>query len=476
MARNRTRFLTGSIVAAVLVAGLGAASMQPRAGEAGSQGPTVAGETGSALSADAVRAQGPNGLKRFVSANAEKIQAAKAHAEAGLVLGTEEQSFLGTIDSIAGQKDAAWSELYWYTDLEAAKTAAAAERKPILSLRLLGKLTDEFSCANSRFFRVALYANQAISSHLRENFILHWSTERPVPKITIDYGDGRRIERTITGNSVHYVLAPDGTVVDALPGLYSPHVFLKNLRRASEANRSYGGQWTPLHRSAYLAALSSELDGLVNLRAGVSSIPPSAAPAKAAVIDPAAAPKPPNAAKAGALALSKSGDEFRMLRAVGIAAVEPPVVPLAVQAGELGLAGELDESSAGLMAAHLNAGTNNVAEPAPEDGRDVKAHIQAIAFNVQRALFTKSMSADTVVNEIELRPQIIKYLSSPSGQRSGFDALNTWVYSSVFLTPKSDPWLGLRNDEVYDGLRRTSSILGTVAEPVSRDGKPGGPR
>ena len=33
---------------------------------------------------------------------------------------------------------------------------AEAQRtnRPILSLRLLGNLTDDFSCANSRFFRV----------------------------------------------------------------------------------------------------------------------------------------------------------------------------------------------------------------------------------------------------------------------------------------------------------------------------------
>jgi len=31
---------------------------------------------------------------------------------------------------------------------------AQRTNRPILSLRLLGNLTDDFSCANSRFFRV----------------------------------------------------------------------------------------------------------------------------------------------------------------------------------------------------------------------------------------------------------------------------------------------------------------------------------
>ena len=71
---------------------------------------------------------------------------------------------------------------------------------------MLGKLTDEFSCANSRFFRTSLYSNKEISNYLRDNFVLHWQSVRPVPRVTIDFGDGRKLERTLTGNSAHYVL------------------------------------------------------------------------------------------------------------------------------------------------------------------------------------------------------------------------------------------------------------------------------
>src|SRR5690606_8006337 len=83
------------------------------------------------------------------------------------------------------------------------------------------------SCANSRFFRTTLYANEEISRYLRNHYILHWETVRDVPKITIDYGDGRVVERTITGNSAHYILAADGRPIDALPGLYDPQSFLE---------------------------------------------------------------------------------------------------------------------------------------------------------------------------------------------------------------------------------------------------------
>ena len=100
------------------------------------------------------------------------------------------------IDAAAHQRDAAWSGLYWYTSLPEALAAAKREGKPVLSLRLLGRLDEELSCANSRFFRTALYANAAISDELRRNWILHWESVRPAPKVTIDFGDGRVLTRT----------------------------------------------------------------------------------------------------------------------------------------------------------------------------------------------------------------------------------------------------------------------------------------
>ena len=64
------------------------------------------------------------------------------------------------IDQIGGQRSCTVSRLYWYTDLDEAKAAAERIGRPILSLRMLGKLTDEYSCANSRFFRTALVFEQ----------------------------------------------------------------------------------------------------------------------------------------------------------------------------------------------------------------------------------------------------------------------------------------------------------------------------
>src|SRR5207244_770144 len=51
-------------------------------------------------------------------------------------------------------------------------------------------------------------------------------------KVTIDFGDGRKLERTLTGNSIHYVLDSEGRPVEAIPGLYGPQAFLAQLANA----------------------------------------------------------------------------------------------------------------------------------------------------------------------------------------------------------------------------------------------------
>jgi len=144
--------------------------------------------------------------------------------------GNRSPALINRIDREAGQIGAATSRLFWYTDLDAAKKAARDEHKPLLSLRLLGRLDEELSCANSRFFRKMLYSDPTIARLLRERFVLHWESLRPVPLLTIDFGDGRSIKRTITGNSIHYLVLPDGRLADALPGMIDANTFEREIK------------------------------------------------------------------------------------------------------------------------------------------------------------------------------------------------------------------------------------------------------
>ncbi len=160
----------------------------------------------------ALRAAGPAGLEALCEAHRGLLERAETHRDPERLADDAEWRSLGAaLDAVGRARDNHAARLYWHTDLEAAKAAARAGGKPILSLRLLGNLDDEFSCANSRFFRTVLYANADVSRLLRDEFVLHWQSVRPVPRVTIDFGDGRVLERTITGNSIHYVLDAEGT-------------------------------------------------------------------------------------------------------------------------------------------------------------------------------------------------------------------------------------------------------------------------
>ena len=111
--------------------------------------------------------QGVEGLKLLRATYAKEIQYHDNSPVSPEVIDATRWSRIDdALNFVAQQKDA-WSQgapLFWFNNIEAAKAAAKKAEKPILSLRLLGKLTDEFSCANSRFFRAALYANTDVVS------------------------------------------------------------------------------------------------------------------------------------------------------------------------------------------------------------------------------------------------------------------------------------------------------------------------
>src|SRR5258705_3021419 len=189
----------------------------------------------SAPAIEKLRSLGPAGLQTLMRKHDAEIS--RHIADPKLPPAEEWQRITTALDAVSQQKDSYLSGLFWYTDLQQARKAAAAAGKPILSLRLLGKLSDELSCANSRFFRTVLYSNQEVSAMLRDRFVLHWQPVRPVPLITIDFGDGRKLERTVTGNSIHYILDSDGQVIEALPGLYGSQAFSRGLTEAESLFR-----------------------------------------------------------------------------------------------------------------------------------------------------------------------------------------------------------------------------------------------
>jgi hypothetical protein len=424
-----------------------ATSLQELAKDAVSDDPAIASAAAASL-----RAEGPAGLEALLTAHAALI---REHDQSIANTPSPERRtawlhLQKALDAVSAQHDCSASHLYWYTDLDQAKAVAKAARKPILSLRLLGRLDEEYSCANSRFFRTTLYSNAKVAGYLRDHFILHWKSVRPVPRITIDFGDGRKIERTITGNSIHYILDSDGRPVDALPGLYGPKSFLKGLATA-EAAALKCAQLSSDERVQYLRNYHSEQ--LVSIQrdwrsdemalAEGSSIQPASLKSTSKVIQP-------TAQEAAPITASKTVVERPMLASFQSADDATWTRIAALHAGDA----TLDDASISLI--------RSKNPTAIEAGRI--ALTKGIAENPLTAMlrnFQRSIAEDTVRNEYLLHSQIHEWFVNGSAPQD-LDRLNSRVYAKLFLTPDSDPWLGLVPDNTFTGLDNSGLVRNTV--------------
>lgn len=455
-------------------------------------GATSAGDLGGAAAPDrdaaalaALRAEGPAALARLLAAHdATRDPEARARLAA-------------TIDKVAGQRYATLSRLYWYEDLDQARAVARASGKPILSLRMLGRLDEDLSCANSRFFRTILYPDPAVRELLGERFVLHWSSERQVPRITVDFGDGRALVSTVTGNSAHYVLDADGRPLDVLPGMYAPEVFRRELttslalhaalagepararaRRLVEhheaARRATQARWAALPKIAVLAGGRALLtDDVIRQTAEAAQ---RATMMKAYVevpmlrtvdlgLDPGELPDDlelwaeigqallgVGAAPDPALAAAAATDPWQVAP-VGRAQPAPgkagPVQPPAASPKRRAAPRPILSAEARRLVDSLLAAPG--ATPLADAAR------AAVIARLEQTLV-----ADTALNEVRLRPQIRGRLVHAYAQGDvSFTDLNAWVYANVFHTPAEDAWLGLLPRDTYTGLAGGAIIAGT---------------
>jgi hypothetical protein len=366
--------------------------------------------------------------------------------------GSAKDRLAARIDAVAHQKYATVSRLYWHTDLASARTAAREQRRPILHLRMLGNLDEDLSCANSRLFRATVYANQEVSRFLRERFVLYWSSERPVPRVTIDYGDGRRLERTTTGNSAHYILDEEAHVLDVLPGLYAPTAFVRELEgslalaaRVRGKSDDERAQLIVDYHKERLVVAKRDWERLT----GTPWIPGADQPlTQARVVRPLAA--------AQLATVSKAAIELKDLRVIakGLApeALSESQVAMWSAAGQVlyGIGDltrqrdpqppsrVLDEASRALVIRLHN--------DVPPELRATGPRLDALIARLEQTLV-----ADSALNQLRLRPQIANEIVRRGG-RTDFASLNAWIYAEVFRSPRQDEWLGLLPRDVFTAL------------------------
>jgi len=375
------------------------------------------------------RTDAPSMAKRALAGDAAAIAGLRASGQAGVdaIFAAGGTSNPAVADQVCGQFDCATSRLFWHTDLDQAKRVAAAQGRPILSLRLLGRLDEELSCANSRFFRATLYPNAEVNEILRDTYVLHWETVREVPKVTIDFGDGRKLERTLTGNSIHYVLDSRGRPVDGIPGLHGAKAFASLLTR-----------------SGTLATKTAALDGDAR-RAALRDF-------HGKRLDAIATEWKKDLSKIGAAPeIRKNATTSERLAAFDKASDD-----------------HWDEIAARHTDdAQLDAASRRAASPLMPPDADTAGRLAATKMAVERPMLRqfdvleRSLQLDGVQNEYRLHPRLHLWFQEGSVPDDA-SRLNERVYDEIFLMPLSDPWLGLSPKNAFSGITADGRRIGVA--------------
>ncbi len=413
--------------------GLGCPDIEGLAASARSENPAEA-----RAAHEALRSLGPMGLDLLVEQYADDLDAFAAWqaAPAGRPAHPAWARMTAALDAVGAQRDNFAARLYWHTSLDAALAEARRTGRPVLSLRLLGRLDEDLSCANSRFFRTALYSNHWIARILHNRFVLHWQSVRPVPRITIDFGDGRSMCRTITGNSLHHALDELGRPLDALPGLVAPSTFMGWLdqvarlhaqtRQATEADRVAAiAGYHSRGRAALIGDWARDL-----FAAGVQLEPLGADQGH------------PDAMVAAPIAVTKAMVELPLLMLIRadprtLEDVSSATAWAAIAERHVNAA-RLDEGSLGVMA------RKTAVTPAMIDR------------------FERAIALDDVRNQYLLHRVIHEWFIG--GEVATHETLTERIYAELFLTPSSDPWLGLLPAETYAALD-DNGVVGSQAAP-----------
>lgn len=385
-----------------------------------------------------LRALGPAGLEILLTRHAAEIDRHIANPK--LASGPEWQRITQALDQVGQQKNNFISGLYWYTDLEDAKHAARESGKPILSLRLLGNLTDELSCANSRFFRTVLYPNTQIRDVLRDRFVLHWKSVRPAPRITIDFGDGRKLESTVTGNSIHYILDSDGQLIEAIPGLYGPAAFQRGLAGAETLFKSLAGKSNG-ERNAALAAYYRDRVNKISL-AWLNDTKKIGGKVPDRLI----------------VVKSENGEALSVAPlAVTKAAIELPALRAMTAASEA--LGRVTDEDAWRRIALLHQSDWFLDERSVAliERQNQSVRQEDLPRLIHK--FFDLVALDTVRNEYVMRTQLYGWMVR-EGSRADLEKFNDQVYANLFRTPMSDPWLGLFSTDVYSAIDNGGVVKG----------------
>lgn len=323
-----------------------------------------------------------------------------------------------------------------------------------------------------------LFSHDEVARDVTDGFEPVWVSVRPVPKVTIDFGDGRVVRRTLHGNIATWICDADGRALDVIPGVYTTAAYRERLAEGRALAASLAGAGADAvagHRThhALQAALHS----------GWPRANPTVSPfvAKGAIEGPVEGLLAADAAPATAggatpvvelpFDLGTALAKFRVEHAVETAIAGSPALP-ASAAGDLADAGAktwiespVEDAGGGGAPATFYSATAPGEHPGVErttlrpGGVGAKG---AIERPVERALAGSAagprvppggetpprpraddalLAADVQFNATVRRLQVHRMLAETGPVP--FDTLTRRLYRDVLHADLDDPWLGL---------------------------------
>jgi hypothetical protein len=252
-----------------------------------------------------------------------------------------------------------------------------------------------------------LFSSDIVANYINNAFEPVWESVRPVPIVTIDFGNGHTITRTLHGNIATYLCDAKGTVYDILPGIYDPDGYLTQLGQFAflfkHARQQFAPKGQPKDRDEVLAALAAHAD--TRLKAyHADQAKRLAADGQAAVL------------------IQRSGG-------FGKAAIENPIELLAAGEAEKLLKLGPFGATAGpaILGAPISLPGKSDAEPVPTTTADLPGW--------------KELVEDTRINESVRRRAIHEKLAAAGRVKP--EDVKKWLFKEVLAADLDDPTLGI---------------------------------
>ena len=282
-----------------------------------------------------------------------------------------------------------------------------------------------------------LFSRKEIAEVINSHFEPVWKMVRPVPIIRIDFGNGKKLTRTLHGNIATYVCLEDGTVVDVLPGVYDPVSYREQLLALKTvAERVSRGAPRPEASLALYHRLQEH-----RLLTGEEAATRREAVKPEARLDVTKAriERPTELALDRPAPLVKPRPELRPVdvskslieRPTELALDQPvPVVKPRPAARRLDV-----------TKARIEIPTELVIEPAKVKDLAVRATATSSELVDNELADWRTLREDTRHNELIRRKLIHGYLKDKPGVKP--DEITKWLYREVLNTDLDDPYLGL---------------------------------